>query len=170
MPTFAPSIHSYGCSSSYAGPGCGCTAISYGDPGGGGSSGSSSSAKTSSGSTLRSGTYSDAEGYSYSVGSGSITIYKKNGSVWKSISPSSSDWDTIVSNLIRDMAAGKLKTGKATPQVSSGGGGGGSSLAVDPGPELAEDPFYKKPWFPVAVVGGVAFVGLLTYALWPSKA
>ena len=45
----------------------------------------------------------------------------------------------------------------------SGGGGGGD------GGGGAEEPFYTKPWFPFAVAGGVVAIGLVTYALWPSK-
>ena len=168
MPSFKPSAHSYGCS--YGD--CGCTAISYGDAGGAGAKGggiASTQAVARQGSgAVNAGTYSDAEGYSYSVSANSIVIYKKSGSVWKTLTPSDSLWDTIVGNLTRDMEEGKLRAGKATPRASAGSSSS-ASASTDPGPELAEDPFYKKSWFPVAVVGGIAFVGLLTYALWPSK-
>ena len=154
MTPFVPSSHSYAC-------------VSYGDPGGGGGSITSTQAvaRRSSG-AIDAGTYSDTDGYSYKVGASSIVIYKKSGAVWKTITPNDALWDTIVSNLTKDYASGRLRSGMATPRVSTSG----SSSAVDEGPALAQDPFYRKPWFPVAVLGGVTAIGLLTYALWPSKA
>lgn len=164
MTTFAPSKHSYGL-------------VGYGDPvevrmaddKAARAASTGTAAKASTGEGIIAGTFHDAENYSYTVSSTSIVIYKKNGAIWKTITPSSSEWDTVVRNLVKDTRTGKLTGGMAVPQVSSGGGGGSS--APDPGPDLAqEDPFYKKTWFPVAVVGGLVGIGLLTYALWPSKA
>ena len=144
----------------------------YGDAGGSGAIGggvasTKAVARHTSGS-IESGTYSDSDNYSYVVSTSSIVIYKKDGSVWKTVTPSDSLWDTIVSNLSADYKAGKLKGGKATPQVRTYSMTTTSSVP-DAGPEFAEDPFYKKTWFPIAVVGGVLAIGILTYALWPSK-
>jgi hypothetical protein len=162
MSSFAPSSRSlilsaYGSTSEYG-------------RGGGDAAGSGVFAKTSSGTTtLHSGTYSDSDGYSYDVSATSITIYKKDGSVWKTVKPSDGSWDTIVTNLAQDMVKGTLKSGKAVPQAHTSYSMTTTTSAADPGPEFAEDPFYKKTWFPIAVVGGVLAIGILTYALWPSK-
>ena len=165
MTSFKPSTYSYGCST-------------YGDAGGSGATGggvasTQAVARHSSG-AIDSGTYSDTDGYSYVVSTSSITVYKKNGSVWKTVTPSDSLWDTMVSNLSTDYKAGKLRSGKATPQVkapSTPSGGSGSSTDPGAGADTGsgEEPFYKKTWFPVAVIGGVLAIGILTYALWPSK-
>ena len=162
MTSVAPSTYSYGVST-------------YGDLGDYGKGGGGDYAQTKSGSaSIHYGVYSDPDNYSYDVSASSITIYKKDGSVWKTLSPSSPEWDTVITNLSADNASGKLRSGKATPQVKAPSApSGGSGYSTDPGAGAdtgaGEEPFYKKTWFPIAVVGGVATIALLTYALWPSK-
>lgn len=73
---------------------------------------------TSSGDRIAPGTYSDQDGYSYEVSSSSVTIYKKSGAKWKTISSGDSAWAQVMANLAKDQAAGKLKSGKADPKPS----------------------------------------------------
>ena len=44
-----------------------------------------------------------------------------------------------------------------------------SNVGPTGGGDGGEEPFYKKPWFPFAVAGGAVAIGIVTYALWPSK-
>ena len=144
---FAPSQHSHN------------NPAAYGDAGGAGASAktTSSAATTRSGAaSIPAGTYSDPDGYSYTVGSGSITIYRKDGSAWKTISPSSMEWDTVVSNLAADRAASKLKSGKATPTAAPAKtyspAPSYSPPATTP-PPAAEESLTDKVWFWPAVAG-----------------
>ena len=138
----------------------------YGDAGGSGASAkpTSSGATTRSGSaSIPAGTYSDPDGYSYTIGSGSITIYKKDGSVWKTLSPSSMEWDTVVSNLAADRSANKLKSGKATPTAAPAKTYSPASSYSPPAttpPPAAEESLTDKVWFwPAVAVSTVAAVG-----------
>ena len=131
----------------------------YGDAGGAGASAktTSSGATTRSGSaSISAGTYSDPDGYSYTVGSGSITIYKKDGSTWKTISPASPEWDTVVSNLAADRAASKLRSGKATPTAAPAKTYSPTPSYSPPAttpPPAAEESLTDKVWFWPAVAG-----------------
>ena len=200
MPTFAPSIHSYGCSSSYAGPGCGCTCGSYGDAYGlpefletaktywfGPSASSASSAAptsatasspaaTSSASGPSGGNYYEGGyGYNYDAGTKDITIVlspksSKQLLLTKGSTAYNAILEQIKSGVAKPIDSAALKSKRAKVAAASSGSAPSTAEILADIPQGEADPFYKKPWFPVAVVGGVAFVGLLTYALWPSKA
>jgi hypothetical protein len=123
------------------------------------------SAASKAGAALPTGTYSDSGGYTYEMSPTSITIYKKSGAKWKTISSADSDWSTYSTSLARDLAAGNLKSGKAAPTASP-------AKTYSPAPSYAppattpppkkeeEESITDKPWFwPAVAITTVAAVG-----------
>lgn len=120
--------------------------------------------------SIAAGTVHDSAGYSYDLGSSRIVIYKKDGSLWKTITPSDSSWDTIVSNLAKDLTSGRASSGKATPQAKHSSYTPSAPVAdTGAGAGTEDTPFYKASWFPYAVGGTVLVIGIGAILLWPSK-
>ena len=119
--------------------------------------------------SIMAGTFHDSSGYSYDLSASRIVIYKKDGSIWKAITPSDSSWDTVVNNLAKDIAAGRASAGKATPQAKHASYTPSSTPAVSAETETDAVPFYKASWFPYAVGGTVLVIGIGAILFWPSK-
>jgi hypothetical protein len=111
--------------------------------------------------------------YTYSVaGDGTITAGNKK------FGPRSAQYATIMTNLNKDFAAGKLTEKKPEPKRRSSGGGGGKKASSPtpsptPGPSLpagpsktVEVPLTEQAWFWPAIIGGtVVLSGVLYFAL-----
>lgn len=113
------------------------------------------------------GIWRDASGYVYEVQSGSITIYKKSGAKWKTVDKSSSDWNTLYTNLSNDYKAGGL-TKTDAPSASSGTAFQPSSYStpapVTPSaPEPVVAPLTKQWWFWPAIGTGTLLLGVGIY-------
>ena len=120
------------------------------------------SAAAKAGAALPTGTYSDSSGYTYEISPTSITIYKKSGAKWKTISSSDSDWSTYSANLARDLAAGNLKSGKAAPPATKRvSAAPAPAPAALPPPSMSMDtiPLTERVWFWPAVIGGTIVAG-----------
>lgn len=119
------------------------------------------------------GTWSDDNGYSYDVSHRGITIYKANGSKWKTVSAGESNYDNIARNLNADYAKGKLTKGRsfAQPKFESS-----HSSFTPPTPYLPAAPaapvtasatssggfLQSLPWWAVpTAAGGLLLVGTL---------
>ena len=123
------------------------------------------------------GTWSDDNGYSYDVSHRGITIYKANGSKWKTVSAGESNYDNIARNLNDDYKKGLLKKGRsfAQPKFES------SQSSFTPAPYVPTAPSpapisapsggilgLPQWWLIPTIAGGLLLVGTLIVLNLPS--